>query len=144
MSLQFDILLVEDNPGDVALMTKRLEERGLACCIEVCRDGEDASTYFTEVKANRRKKPQLLILDINLPRKNGLEVLAYIKNDPDLHTIPAVIFSSSSTASDIKRAYLEGANGYIVKPLDLDAYHDKIDAIFEFWLQTARLPERRD
>jgi chemotaxis family two-component system response regulator Rcp1 len=136
-----NILLVEDNPADVLLTMEALKEGDISHELNVVNDGADAISYL------RRKGkytdvilPDIILLDINLPKKNGFEVLAEIKEDQRLKSIPVIILTTSSAKQDIRKAYDLHANCYIVKPLDFDAFLDVVRSIEDFWLSVARLP----
>jgi chemotaxis family two-component system response regulator Rcp1 len=137
-----DILLVEDNPGDVRLTIEVLKYSRLHNDIYVARDGVEALSFL------RRKgefvhvpRPDLILLDLNLPKKDGREVLAEIKNDDALKSIPVVILTTSETLEDILEMYGLHANFYITKPVDLDQFIKIVQSIEEFWLTIVKLPE---
>jgi CheY-like chemotaxis protein len=136
-----EILLVEDNPGDVYLMTRSLEQGNVPKNISVVGDGVAVLAFLRRqgeyVDAVR---PDLVILDLNLPRKNGREVLAEIREDPNLRGLPVLVLSSSKAPEDILNAYTLHANCYIVKPLLLSDFRSAITSIEDFWLKTAQLP----
>ena len=135
------ILHVEDNPGDVRLIGEALNEMGRAVEIAVARDGEEALDYLYRGGPHiNAPRPDLILLDLNLPRKSGREVLAEIKVVPDLKDIPVVVFTSSSAPSDIRETYGLNANCYITKPSDLDELFRVIGLIERFWLRTVKLP----
>jgi two-component system, chemotaxis family, response regulator Rcp1 len=140
MKTHFNVLIVEDNPGDVALITTHLKKSGFECCYNIFHDGESALNYLHEQEAgNFINKPNLIILDLNLPRKSGHEVLQEIKTHNVLKEIPIIIFSSSEAPDDIAKAY-QFANSYVIKPYELDKYDEAIRNIYNFWFQSARLP----
>jgi chemotaxis family two-component system response regulator Rcp1 len=135
------VLIVEDNPGDVRLMTEALRENGREYEITVAPDGAAATDYLFQRGPNGgRGVPDLIFLDLNLPKKSGREVLEEIKADEKLKTIPVVIFSTSSAPQDIRRAYELHANCYVTKPADLDELFQAIGCIEKFWLKAAKLP----
>lgn len=137
----FKILLVEDNEGDIVLTTEALEDCKVANELKVVRDGSDALHFlFSKSRQNLNDLPDLILLDINLPKKNGHEVLESVKNHPDLKHIPIIILTTSSSESDILRAYQKHANCYIVKPLEVSEFLNITTKIEEFWLNIARLP----
>jgi two-component system, chemotaxis family, response regulator Rcp1 len=142
---QPNILLVEDNPADVRLTLEALRDAGEAFQLHVARDGEEAMTFVRrEGEFANRPAPDLIVLDLNLPRKDGREVLAELKMDPELHRIPVVVLSSSAAASDVIHAYDLGANCYVTKPRGFEAFVQAVRAIQQFWLGCVRLPSRLD
>jgi len=140
-SPKIHVLLVEDNPGDVYLITHALELGEVPKSIHVVDDGEEALAYLHRRGRFRRvPRPDLIVLDLNLPRVDGRTVLAELKIDPDLMTIPVVILSSSREPSDIADAYEHHANCYLSKPFDLSEYLDLVRAIEDYWLGCVALP----
>ena len=135
----FEILLVEDNPGDVRLTTEGLEAGGFSYHLNLARDGVEA---FHLLKEGGDPAPDLILLDLNLPRRSGRELLSAIKRDDDLRHIPVVILSTSSRESEVEDVYSLGANCYVTKPLTFDAYVRTVKAIEHFWFDIARLPGR--
>jgi len=136
-----EILLVEDNPGDVQLIWEALEEAKVRNRIIHAENGEIAIEILVEgLKGTPRKLPDLVLLDLNLPRIPGREVLKFIKLDPVLRRIPVVILSSSQAEEDIAKSYEYHANCYIIKPIDLDRFIEVVNAIDDFWLSIVRLP----
>jgi chemotaxis family two-component system response regulator Rcp1 len=136
-----DILLVEDNPGDVRLTRELLKESKIHNNLTVVDNGEDAIVFLRRAaKHPDATLPDLILLDLNLPRKNGAEVLASIKNDPTLRRIPVVILTSSKAEEDIARAYDLHANCYISKPVGLEQFATVVKSIDDFWLSIVRLP----
>jgi chemotaxis family two-component system response regulator Rcp1 len=134
------ILLVEDNPGDVRLTREALSESGRTPKLAVAPDGVEALAYLRREGAYADAvRPDVILLDLNLPRKDGREVLAEIKGDRDLRRIPVVVLSSSEADEDIARSYDLHANCYVRKPTDYEAYLAAVRSIEEFWLRTARL-----
>jgi CheY-like chemotaxis protein len=135
-----NVLLVEDDPGDV-LMTKEAFEEYLHNRLDVVTDGAAALAYLrNEPPYTDAPRPDLVLLDLNLPRKSGLEVLDEMRSDESLAHIPVIMLTSSAAQSDVEAAYARGANAFVVKPLELDAFMDLIGAIRGFWLEVARLP----
>lgn len=135
------ILLVEDNPGDVRLTREALREGRVPMQVAVAADGVEALAYLRrEGPYGAAERPDMILLDLNLPRKDGREVLAEIKADDDLRRIPVVVMSSSDAEEDVTRSYELHANCYVRKPGDYDAYLRAVRSIEEFWLQTVRLP----
>lgn len=138
-----EILLVEDNPADVRLTEEALKEGKVRNNLHVARDGVDALEYLLRVgKYADAVRPDLILLDLNLPRKDGREVLAAIKADADLKLIPVVVLTTSSAEADILRSYKLHANCYITKPVDLDQFVKVVKSIDDFWLTVVRLPEK--
>jgi CheY-like chemotaxis protein len=129
------ILLVEDNQADALLIQEALRQASVHMDVERVPDGEAALRRLRE-----GPRPGLVLLDLNLPRKDGRAVLAELKADPDLHTIPVIVLTTSSAPSDIAFAYENHANSYVRKPLGLDALVEAAQAIRDFWLRTATPP----
>ena len=138
-----EILLVEDNPGDVRLTVEALKEGKVHNNLAVAKDGVEALAYLrregSHANANR---PDLILLDLNLPRKDGREVLAEIKEDPLLRRIPVVVLTTSKAEEDILRTYDLHANCHITKPVDLDQFISVVRSIDDFWLSVVRLPPK--
>lgn len=135
------ILLVEDNEGDILLTTEALEECKVKNELRVLRNGSDALNFLlTCLQSNKNDMPDLILLDINLPKKNGHEVLQSAKNHPELKHIPIIILTTSSSDIDILRAYQEHANCYIIKPLEVAEFVNVTCKIEEFWFNTVKLP----
>jgi len=135
------ILLVEDNPGDVRLTREALKEAKFRNKVEVVGDGVEALAYLRqEGQYSGAMRPHLIMLDLNLPRMDGREVLAAIKEDEDLRRIPVVVLSSSEAESDIARAYELHANCYVTKPVDIDHFLTVVKSIEEFWVEIVKLP----
>jgi chemotaxis family two-component system response regulator Rcp1 len=140
-SLPAEILLVEDNPGDIRLLQEAFKEGGLTCRLNIARDGEQAMAYLhQEGSYAASPRPTLILLDLNLPRKNGREVLAEIKQEQKLCRIPVVILSTSISHEDVQQAYELHANCYLPKPSDLDSLVRLSKVIECFWLKSALLP----
>jgi CheY-like chemotaxis protein len=138
---QVDILLVEDNPADVVLAREALDEVDLPTTIHVVEDGVSALRFLRQVDLfSGAPRPTLILLDLNLPRKSGREVLAEIKADPSLCRIPIVILTTSDAEDDVRRAYDLHANCYIVKPYDYYSFVEAIRSIRHFWFRVVRLP----
>lgn len=136
-----DILLIEDNPGDVTLIKEALKEGKTSNKLTVFGDGETA-LFFLRKQGEFKKssRPDIVLLDLNMPRKDGRDVLAAIKTDPELKHIPVVILTSSEAQHDITNAYNMQANCYITKPVNLKQYFNVIKLIEDFWLKTVKLP----
>ena len=136
-----EILLVEDNPGDVRLTREALVESKLRNTLWVAGDGVDAMAFLRKEGAYRHAPtPDLILLDLNLPRKDGREVLADVKSDPRLRHIPVVILTTSSAEEDVLRTYDLHANCYILKPVALNEFLKVVRAIENFWLEVVVLP----
>jgi CheY-like chemotaxis protein len=135
------VLLVEDNDADVRLTREALREAGETVRLSAVGDGEQAMAFLRrEDGFTDAPRPDLVLLDLNLPRKNGLEVLDELRADPSLAHIPVIVLTSSAARSDVEAAYAHGANAFVVKPHELDAFMDLIGAIRGFWLEVAQLP----
>lgn len=136
-----EILLVEDNPGDARLAMEALKDSKLLNNIHHVEDGEQAIDFLRKQgDFQDAVRPDIILLDLNLPRKDGREVLADIKSDPDLQTIPVVVLTTSEAEQDIVQSYRLHANCYITKPVDLDKFLQIINSMQEFWLSIVRLP----
>ncbi len=137
----FEILLVEDNPGDVRLTEETLKESALSHRLSTARDGVEAISFLRQQGAHcDAPRPDLILLDLNLPRKDGREVLAEIKSDRRLKLIPVVVLTTSDAEQDVLRSYDLHANCYITKPVDLDEFISVVKAVETFWLGMVRLP----
>ena len=135
------ILLVEDNPADVRLTQEALKEAKVRNEIHVASDGEQAMDFLHKRGKNEgAKRPDVILLDLNLPRKSGLEVLKEIKEDSELKRIPVVVITSSKAEQDIVRTYNLHANCYVTKPVDLNQFLEVVKSIEDFWLSIVRLP----
>lgn len=140
---EINILLVEDNPGDTRLVHEALGECGMNHRLKVAVDGVAALEYLRREKSSLNGSlPDLILLDLNLPKKDGREVLMEIKGDADLRRVPVVIFSSSKAEADILSSYHHHANCYICKPLDLDGFIEVVGQIGRFWIDTVILPTK--
>jgi two-component system, chemotaxis family, response regulator Rcp1 len=136
-----EILLVEDNPGDVRLTEEALKEGKFLNRLHVVQDGVAALDFLHRRGAYADAvRPDLVLLDLNLPRKDGREVLAEIKSDEDLRRIPVVILTTSSSDEDILRSYNLHANCYVTKPVDLDQFIRVVGSIHDFWFSVVKLP----
>jgi CheY-like chemotaxis protein len=140
-SRQVEFLLAEDNPGDVRLTLEAMRESKIRNNINVVPDGMEAMAFLRKQgKYADVPTPDVVLLDLNLPKKNGCEVLADIKSDPKLKRIPVVIITSSEAEQDILRTYDLHANCYVTKPVDLDQFIKVIQSIESFWLTIVKLP----
>jgi two-component system, chemotaxis family, response regulator Rcp1 len=136
-----NLLIVEDNPGDVRLIREALREGLVRNKIYSVADGEEAMAYlYKQDNFSEAPRPDLILLDLNLPRKDGREVLAEIKSDKDLNSIPVVILTSSEAEKDILKAYDLNANCFITKPVELDQFLSVVRSIENFWLSVVKLP----
>jgi two-component system, chemotaxis family, response regulator Rcp1 len=135
------ILLVEDSPSDVRLIREALKEAPIPVQVLVAHDGVEAMEYLHQSELGLVIRPDLVLLDLNLPRKNGREVLAEIKGSPNLRQIPVLVMTSSRSDDDIEQAYALNANCYITKPSDLEEFVDVVRSIESFWFLTATLPD---
>ena len=136
-----NILLIEDNPGDVRLAQEAFKEGNINVDLNIAMDGMEAIDYLRKVgQYSSAPTPDLVLLDLNLPKKDGREVLSDIKADPILRSIPVVILTTSNAEQDILNSYNLHVNCYINKPVDFDRFFDIIQKIEEFWLNIAILP----
>jgi len=136
-----EILLVEDNPGDVRLTREALKEGKVLNHLSVAQDGIEAMAFLRrEGKYAREIHPDIILLDLNLPKKDGREVLAEIKQDPNLLRIPVVILTTSKAEEDIIKTYDLHANCFITKPVDLDQFITVVQSIEDFWFTIVKLP----
>ena len=140
-----EILLVEDNPGDVRLTLEALRDGKVQNTLHVARDGVEAIAFLRrEGEYAGAPHPDLILLDLNLPKKNGPEVLAEIKEDPALKHIPLVILTGSKAGEDIIKTYNLHANCYVTKPIDLEQFITVVQSIRDFWLTIVKLPTGDD
>lgn len=136
-----DVLLVEDDPGDVLMTREAFEHYRIRNTLHVVGDGEQAMLFLRQTgEYTGMPKPGLILLDLNLPRRNGLEVLADVKSDTELLSIPVVVLTTSQAEEDIVRSYSLHANAYISKPVDFDRFNDVIRQINKFFLTLVELP----
>lgn len=136
-----EILLVEDSPGDVKLTEEALHDADVPNKLHVARDGEEAMRFLRrEGEFADRPRPDLILLDLNMPRMDGREVLAAVKADAELRRIPIIILTTSQSEDDIAEAYNLSANCYVAKPVDLDEFLNVVRAIDDFWLTLVKLP----
>jgi len=143
-ALPIEVLLVEDNPGDVRLTREAFRNARMERPLHVAADGVEAMAFLRrEGEFARVPRPDLILLDLNLPRMDGREVLARIKEDPDLRTIPTVILTTSEAESDILKSYELQANCYLAKPVQLEAFESLIQSVNDFWLTKVKLPQKR-
>jgi len=137
------ILLIEDNPGDVRLFREAIKECTALCSIRVAQDGEDAKNVLFGHRGGPDSVPDLIVLDLNLPKVPGDQILLWIKEDTELRSIPVLILSSSSDRADIRRSYENHASCYLVKPAELGDYMRLVQAWGNFWMSQVTLPPRR-
>jgi len=141
MGEMVDILLVEDNEGDARLALEAMRDSKLRNTLHRVADGEEAMAFLRkEGKHSAAPRPDLILLDLNLPKKDGRQVLAEIKSDDDLKRIPVVILTVSSAEEDILKTYNLHANCYITKPIDLDQFMKVVRSVEDFWLTIVKLP----
>ena len=139
-----EILLVEDNEDDILLEQEAIAEAKLVNLMYVVRDGQEAMAYLRrEGNYQNAERPGLILLDINMPRKNGFEVLSELKADPALMHIPVVMLTTSDNESDIVKSYAKGACSFITKPMDFDKFGDVIRQFAIYWALVARVPSSR-
>ena len=140
-----EILLVEDNPGDVRLAQEAFSDAKIPNRLNVVNDGVDALAFLhQEGEFANAPRAELIVLDINLPRKNGLEVLTEVKANEHLRRIPVVILTTSKSESDILQSYDLQASCYVTKPIDFDKFMEVMHTVEDFWLSTVRLPYKKD
>lgn len=138
-----EILLIEDNPGDVRLLSDGFKAARVKNILRVVGDGVEALNYLRHLESYRQAlPPDLILLDLNLPKLDGREVLAQVKKDPDLRHIPVIVLTGSQSDLDVLNSYYLQANCFITKPFGFDNFQKVIKAIEEFWLMTARLPRK--
>jgi len=142
--MHLDVLLVEDSPGDVRLTQEAFRDANDRVHLHVASDGVEAMSFLRQEGSwMEAPRPDLILLDLNLPLMDGREVLALIKQDPDLKTIPTVILTTSEAEADIVNSYQLQANCYLSKPVQLEAFETLVKSINEFWMKRVRLPQRK-
>jgi len=142
--MPIEVLLVEDSPGDVRLTREAFRDANPSIHLHVAADGVEAMAYLRREGVHAQApRPDLILLDLNLPKMDGREVLVHIKNDVDLKTIPTVILTTSDAEADIVKSYQLQANCYLTKPVQLDAFEGLVKSINDFWLTRAKLPQQR-
>lgn len=140
--MTIQLLLVEDDPGDVALIEESFASIGARVSLQVVSAGDEALAYLRgQPPYAGLARPDMVMLDLNLPRVGGLEMLQELQADPDLRGIPVLVFTSSSSCRDIELSYFHGANCYITKPDDFARYREVVGVIERFWFETARMPQ---
>jgi two-component system, chemotaxis family, response regulator Rcp1 len=142
MTNTLEVLLVDDNPGDTDLVSDILASNGRHVRVSVARDGAEAIAFLRRSNDSQASPPDLIVLDLNLPRKDGQEVLSELKADPALARIPVVVFTTSQASADINRCYELGANCYLSKPGSLADFRAAVESMAEFWLGFASLPHK--
>ncbi len=141
--MSIEVLLVEDSPGDVRLTQEAFRDANKAVKLHVAIDGVDAMAFLRQEGAHANApRPDLILLDLNLPKMDGREVLAHIKEDADLKMIPTVILTTSVAEADIVRSYQLQANCYLSKPVQLDEFEVLVKSINDFWLTMVKLPQQ--
>ena len=142
--MELQVLMVEDSPGDVRLTQEAFRDANMSIKLHVASDGVEAMAFLRKEGAHdKAPRPDLILLDLNLPRMDGREVLALIKEDNDLRTIPTVILTTSESEADIVKSYQLQANCYLSKPVQLDAFESLVRSINDFWLTKVKLPQQR-
>jgi CheY-like chemotaxis protein len=140
---QIEVLLVEDDPGDVLMTREAFEDYKVANNLHVVHDGADAMAFLRrEGQYGDAPRPDLVLLDLNLPRMDGREVLQAIKSDPELASIPVVVLTTSEAEEDVLRSYSLHANAYVTKPVDFERFIDVVRQIDDFFVTVVRLPSR--
>jgi chemotaxis family two-component system response regulator Rcp1 len=138
-----EILLVEDNEGDIQLTIEAFKEAKIRNQIKVVRDGEEALDYLRkEGNYANVPSPDIILLDINLPKIDGKEVLSTMKNDPVLKSIPVIMLTTSSSDLDVQESYANHANCYVIKPVDLNKFMDVVRSIEDYWVSIVKLPNK--
>jgi CheY-like chemotaxis protein len=141
-SRPIEILLVEDNPGDVRLTQEAFKEGRMYNNMNVVGDGMEAMEFLRRQGAHTNApRPDLILLDLNMPKKNGFEVLSEVKKDPSMRYIPIIVLTTSKAEQDIVKTYNEHANCFITKPVDLDQFFEIVKTIQDFWLTIVKLPK---
>jgi chemotaxis family two-component system response regulator Rcp1 len=139
------VLLVEDSPGDVRLMLEAFHDTNPSIHLHVANDGVEAMAFLRQQGSHTHvPRPDLILLDLNMPKMDGRQVLARIKEDDNLKTIPTVILTTSEAESDIVKSYQLHANCYLTKPVQLDAFENLMKSINDFWLTSAKLPQKQN
>ncbi len=137
------ILLVEDNPGDARLILEALKESKLKTNVSMVTDGVEAMAFLRrEGRYANALRPDIMLLDLNLPRKDGRELLEEVKSDPDFKLIPVLVLTTSSSSDDILSSYERHANSFITKPADMDEFMEVVRSVESFWFDIAKLPPR--
>ena len=141
--MPIQVLLVEDSPGDVRLTQEAFRDANRSINLNVASDGVEAMAFLRrEGVHHNAPRPDLILLDLNLPKMDGREVLAHIKEDAGLKTIPTVVLTTSDAEADIVRSYQLQANCYLTKPVQLDAFESLVKSVNDFWLTKVKLPQQ--
>ena len=141
--MPIEVLLIEDSPGDVRLTREVFRDANRSIRLHVASDGVEAMAYLRREGINlHAPRPDLILLDLNLPKMDGREVLAHIKEDDKLKLIPTVILTTSDAEADILQSYQLQANCYLIKPVQLDAFETLVKSINDFWLTEVKLPQQ--
>ncbi len=142
-SKPIDILLVEDSKGDIGLIEEIFEDAKSVNILHIAEDGEEAISFLrAKDQFSGAPRPDIILLDLNLPKKDGREVLEEVKGDDELKNIPVVVLTTSRAEDDIMRSYNLHANAYITKPVDFDQFLNVVKSIENFWLEIVKLPSR--
>jgi chemotaxis family two-component system response regulator Rcp1 len=142
--MPIQVLLVEDSPGDVRLTQEAFHNANMSIRLHVVSDGVEAMAFLRRTEPHpKAPRPDLILLDLNLPKMDGREVLAHIKEDENLKSIPTVILTTSDAEADIVKSYQLHANCYLTKPVQFEAFESLVKSINEFWLTKAKLPRQR-
>jgi two-component system, chemotaxis family, response regulator Rcp1 len=142
--MSIDVLLVEDSPGDVRLTQEAFREANKTIRLHVACDGVEAMAFLRREGVHAQApRPDFILLDLNLPKMDGREVLGHIKADPTMRMIPTVILTTSEERVDIAKSYQLQANCYLTKPVQLDAFESLVKSISDFWLTTVKLPQQK-
>ena len=142
--MAINILLVEDSPGDVRLTKEAFRDANLEVHVHAVTDGVEALAFLKREGPNAKApRPDLILLDLNLPRMDGREVLAFVKADDSLKTIPTVVLTTSEAEADIVKSYELQANCYLSKPVELEAFESVVKSISDFWLTRVKLPQQK-
>ncbi len=143
MQNPIEILLIEDNPADIRLTQEAFREARLQNTLHVVQDGVSAMAFIRQTAPfQQAPRPDLILLDLNLPKKDGREVLKEIKSDPHIRTIPVVVLTTSDDETDVLRSYDLHANAYLVKPIDILQFIKMIQTLEDFWLSVVKLPPK--
>lgn len=138
------VLLVEDNPRDVRLTQRAFTQAGLPHDLRIVRDGDEALAYLRREGAygdpSEAPRPDVILLDLNLPRMGGDELLRHLKQDPRFKQIPIIVLTTSGRSDDVRQAYEDGANAYLLKPVEFSRFTEVIEQLGKFWLHTVELP----
>jgi len=142
----YDILLVEDNPADVEITLEAFRRSRSGNRVAVCRDGEDALDFLLQrgryIRGQNAPRPDVILLDLNLPKRSGIEVLDQVKRHEQLKSIPIIILTTSDRDEDVRRCYQYGANNYLTKPVQFDDCVKLVADIQQYWLELSKLPPR--